>query len=470
MSNAEDAIDRVVVLMLENRSFDHMLGSLGLNGLLPMDGLTSAMSNPDQKGKPVKVRSTTQTVRKPDPNHLWPHVQAQLAGGNQGFVKDYASLFPQGQEAGAEAIMGYYDPSSKILDVLHHLAQEYTVSDRWFCSLPSETWPNRLFAHAATSDGRVKNGLPQILPPELFTMRTVYDLLEAKGLTWSCYNDQFPQMICISHLAGLWLSERHDPNGHFRSIATFYQDCRNATLPNYSFIEPIYFFSKANDDHPPDDVTKGEQFIADIYHELRTSSLWERSALIVLFDEHGGFFDHANPPSAIPPSPGPYPNGMGFGFDQLGPRVPAVIVSPWVKKGCVVRPARAPGYDHTSLIATAAKKWNLGTLTARDAIAPDLWEVFSEPQPRTDDTGTRDYLTGWTPSKARPVVSMAEAAAIPASEPGPDFVGVSGRDVANHFADLKRRKAFALEAGEATRPLSDFQSSLCDLADAVRAL
>ena len=393
-----------------------------------------------------------------DGGHLFEDVQKQLAadaGGNAnaGFVLNYETKFPTPRQETPPGAGDHALPDAQRTPVLQALANEYAISDRWFCSVPSETWPNRIFANAATTQGRLANGLP------LYKLKTVFDQLTAKGQRWSVYNDQIPNVINIRHLAGEWLRTRHEPDSRFRSMKQFENDCADDTLPQYSWIEPIYFFGGANDDHPPHDILKGQELTARVYLAIRRNeALWRKTMLIITYDEHGGFFDHVPPPKG-PPIPAPdshVSTKPPFDFTQLGPRVPLVVVSPWVGRRAVIRPGAGEFFDHTSLIRTVSVRWGLDPLTNRDAAAKDLWFAL-EDAPREDDVETFARILQWA-GGARDVLGdegLDEGA----------MVGTNGHEVAAIIA--AQRATGVLDAeGE---PKSEFQVSMEDLAAEVLA-
>jgi phospholipase C len=434
-------IQHIVVLMLENRSFDHMLGDLSLNGRTDVDGLAPGMSNPDPFGGTAEIQAVTTERFLTDAGHAFLDVKQQLDGvggqPNQGFVINYATRFPTEakQRKLAPEIMHYQ--TADTVPVHHWLADEYAISDRWFCSVPSETWPNRIFAAAATTNGRVKNGLP------LYNLPTIFSRLRDKGLEWACYNDQLPLLTTIIPLAGEYIRSRHRPKSRFRSMQQFEEDCDAGTLREYSFIEPIYLWDAANDDHPPHDIEKGQLLAAQVYLAIRRNEeLWKKTVLIITPDEHGGFFDHVPPAEgafipapALPPGTTP---PFGFDFHRLGPRVPLILVSPWASKRSVFRPAANEFFDHTSLIRSAAVRWDLEPLTARDEGARDFWAALDLAEPRTDDTDTFDAIDIWY-RKTRPKTLSADA-----MEEN-ELVGMDGRSVASLIAREGQARTLAIE-------------------------
>jgi phospholipase C len=380
------AIEHLVVLMLENRSFDLVLGTL-YPASPSFDGLTDVMGNADSAGDPLLVGPAPGTITDPDPHHDLASVVEQLTGPNQGFIVNYEGRLGPGQWPLRRQVLDYATETT--MPVLWRLAREYAVSDRWFCSVPAETWPNRLFVHCGTSLGKVSDRPWRWLPPSLYPATSIFARLGPELSAWACYNDQLPNMLLVEELADEYLRSRDAPDSHFRSIAQFEGDCANAKLPRYSFIEPNYLFAEANDDHPPHDLRAGEQLISRIYTALRRSPLWSKSALLILYDEHGGFFDHVPPPHdvlALAIDPG-LASEHGFAFTRLGPRVPCLLISAWTEKGSVFRPPDGAFFDHTSVIASLQARWpELGPpLTARVAAAATIWPALTRSSAREDD-------------------------------------------------------------------------------------
>ncbi len=275
---------------------------------------------------------------------------------NSGFVWNYARQ--QGNTlAGARRVMHAFDPAR--LPVLSTLAREFVLCDRWFASVPGPTWPNRFFTHAGTSGGFADNQFRD------YQFQTIYHRLDREHHDWAIYFHDFPHAYTLASLR----TPKFAP--HFRFAKQFFLDLKHGRLPAYSFIEPRYFDFlrwKANDLHPPHDVRLGEHLVADIYEALRKSSAWDSSLFIVLFDEHGGLYDHVPPPAAINPD-GKDSTSPPFRFQRLGPRVPAVVISPWVRQGVV----DSTVFDHTSVIASVRELFGLGgPLTDRDGAAATI--------------------------------------------------------------------------------------------------
>jgi phospholipase C len=307
-----------------------------------------------------------------DPNHTFEGVREQLFGASlgqpdpapmNGFVSNYIKDVG-GDITKGKAIMECYAPES--LPVLSGLAKHFCVCTRWFASVPGPTWPNRFYMHAATSRGLVTND------PLDSGALTIYDKLDAKH-SWRIYAGDVPQCLSIERLAGRFVLDHLKPqyDRHFQPLARYFSDLQAGTLPAYSFIEPQYFdtpFGRASDQHPPHDVRIGEALLGHVYNALLQSTYWQNSVLLVLFDEHGGFFDSIPPPTGVTPPDDLVSVQPAFDFKRLGLRVPAVLVSPLVQPGSV----DATVYDHSSIPATLNAVFGLGAanfLTRRDAAA-----------------------------------------------------------------------------------------------------
>lgn len=395
-------IEHFVVLMLENRSFDQMLGFLyadkgNVSPLKhPYEGLTGKESNPDPDGNTVNVfkinKSDQYAYFMPgaDPGEGYFNTNEQLFSNhiapdpivpatNQGFVKNYDytlkwekkskwSILPGTKAAD---IMGMFPP--EMLPVLSTLAKSYAVCDHWYCSVPTETLPNRAFLNMGTSQGRVSD------KDKTYTAPTFFNLLGQKNIPWSIYGYDKPPLSRVSYS-----DITHAPNSHFGLFKDFQKAADNATLANYVYLEPEWG-KGGNSQHPNYDVAKGEAFILEVYNTLRNSPIWDKTMLIIIYDEHGGCYDHVAPPvNATPPD-----NTVGvsgFDFKRFGPRVPAVLVSPFIEAGTVYRVSEGSvPLDHTSVLKTVEERFKLSPLTKRDAAAPGFGDVLSLDTARTDD-------------------------------------------------------------------------------------
>jgi phospholipase C len=298
------------------------------------------------------------------------------SGAMSGFVTNYQGFFPTATPAELAEVMKYHDRGT--LPALHALAESFTVCDKWFSSLPGPTWPNRLFIHSGTSLGKVT------MPDSVFNLNwhwydqtTLYDRLNAAGRTWRIYYGDVPQSLVLVH--------QLEPGNafHYRKFQHFFTDAAALDavekFPEFCFIEPAYNHPGANDDHPPYDVMSGQGLIAEVYNALRANEqLWNSTLLLIVYDEHGGFYDHVAPPPTVPPDN----HHSEYTFDQLGPRVPAILVSPFIKPGVF-----SEQLDHTSLLRYLTDKWNLGPLGARTTQAKSFAGVIGSTL-RTDTPKT----------------------------------------------------------------------------------
>lgn len=251
------------------------------------------------------------------------------------------------------------------LPALHQLATEFTVCDRWFSSLPGPTWPNRLFAMSGTSLGRatMPGGIMD-LNLHWYDQTTIFDRLNEKEISWKVYFGDVPVSTILVHQWEPQNAARHRPMLEFSFDVNHPEN-----FPDFAWIEPSYLPPGANDYHPPHDVFDGEDLVRSVYNTLRASdTLWKSSLLIILFDEHGGFFDHIAPPSAVPPDH----HQEEWTFDRLGVRVPAILVSPLVQNT-----VNSKIFDHTSLLRYISDKWNLGPLGERTAKANSFVDSIS---------------------------------------------------------------------------------------------
>jgi phospholipase C len=394
MPTGLDSLEHIAVLMMENRSFDHMLGSL--TAVNPqIDGITDQLGNPDTNGTLVNPQPSAefQGQLDPDPDHHFPAVDLQIFGGGvgparsanmQGFVRSY---FNQQQDVGHSHKIMYYFAQNQ-LPVLTTLALEFAVFNRWFASIPGPTICNRAFAHYGTSFGRVDMNPIYINEP----FESIYDRLnDAKRTTKVYYYDTSSSTMEVANLL------QHQPE-LFGTYPQFLDDCRTGNLPQYSFIEPNYSDHDsdngeevANDQHPDHNVQAGELFIASVYNAIKQNvSLWQSTALLIVYDEHGGIYDHVVPPACTPDqftaSANDTGTGQEFRFDRLGVRVPAILISPWIPKGTVV----SRTFDHASIPATITKFFlgEYGPRSPRETSA----DVFIEPNVAPVDE-TRNLLS-----------------------------------------------------------------------------
>lgn len=441
-SDPAKAFDHLVVVMFENRSFDNVLGWLYQNDEVPAGssfaGLHQGSYSNAVPGSGEKVAAhvysgATDSVMAspiPDPGEAYPHVNTQIfetvdpesnsdlhSNGLRspfnapsatqkptmgGFVADYIinyKALAKGKRTPSrleyEVAMGGFSP--EMLPVFSKLAKEFAVFDHWFCAVPSQTYCNRSFFHASTSNGFVTNhsngGYEKWFDATTSSAPTVFNRLIDEGKDWRVYYDE-AQLISLTGMLHATVTEKYWKT-NFRTMKQFYLDVANGNLPAYAFIEPRMLFNH-NDMHPPygelkvgandgavvtnaavSDVRAGDKLLHDLYTALRTTTSTKGShalntAMLVTFDEHGGTYDHVPPPEAKPPGTGE--NGeMGFGFDRLGPRVPAILISAYTAQNTIVNDAK----HHGSVIATLTRQHGLTPLTHRDDDAPDMFDAIN---------------------------------------------------------------------------------------------
>ncbi|MFE3866183.1 alkaline phosphatase family protein [Streptomyces goshikiensis] len=392
-----------MMLMLENRSFDHMLGYLYARqgnrspAGQPFEGLTGKEWNPDDEGGRAHVFPIDHTrpgayfMPGADPGEGFAHTNRQLFGtaqlppgptptpSNQGFVIDFALALRERHQEGASVypgtmpadIMGCFTPDA--LPVISGLARSYAVCDYWFGSVPSETLPNRAFAWAGTSLGCLDDHT------DVFHTPSIFRRLSERNVNWVIYGYD-AQPLTRGHFPDIAHAEAH----HFGRFDDFTKAAAEGRLPAVSLLEPDWG-PCGNSQHPNYDVAAGEQFILAVYQALRAGPGWDSTLLVVTYDEHGGCYDHVPPPATATP-PNVSPGEFGFDFARFGPRVPTVLVSPLIEPGTVFRvPADGPPLDHTSLLKTIGQRWGIPPLTPRDQAAPGIGAVLTLDRPRRDD-------------------------------------------------------------------------------------
>jgi phospholipase C len=410
-------IKHVFVLMLENRSFDHLFGFSGREGLPAPDpqwGLTS--DAPDRAAL--------------DPPHEFEDVAAQIAGSPpmSGFAQQsYWNVSRQGFAAGS-------------LPVLRTLAEQYFLFDNWYSSMPGPTWPNRFFVHAGSSGGldNSPSAATTIESESIdslsfsFPGGTIYSCLEGAQCRWRVYHDDlFPQVLAIRDMIDPFRLNT-DKFSWLRTgeKETFVEDLANGYDIDYTFIEPDYGlasggFANGNCQHPVGSMAAGEAFIRYIYESICNSPVWPQSLLIITYDEHGAFFDHEGPPAATAPNDGTQNHDRAehpqdFAFDRLGVRVPAIAISPWIAPGGLgSRTFPGKVFDHTAIIKTAMTVFGAGgSLGARVQGADSFAGICSLPAMRTDAAAIAAAIAAALPETAASVVSpVSVAAAAPQTEP-----------------------------------------------------
>jgi phospholipase C len=391
-------IKHIFVLMLENRSFDHMLGFSAISGTdaktgepTTIDGLTGSESN-QFEGQTYTVTTGAADVMGSGPSHNFDDVLEQLCGAgavyprggayppidNSGYVSSYAKVAGRGA---ARQAMACFAPEQ--LPVLNALAREFVVCDRWFSSMPGPTEPNRMFVHAASSGNFDDSPTSEEIIESIFLPGggiefehgTIYSRLDKAGIKYRIYGDDHTPNAAELADVSVWSIRE------FEDLAHDLQD--DDFDAGYVFIEPNYdaldSFEDGNSQHPSGSVAAGERFIKATYETIRSSPLWPDSLLIITWDEHGGFYDHVAPPAAEPT--GEVGRSHGFTFAQLGPRVPALVVSPLVPKNLIEHRQ----FDHTSVLSTVERVFNLPqTLQGRDAHGNGVNHLAGLATPRLD--------------------------------------------------------------------------------------
>ncbi|MFV8755726.1 alkaline phosphatase family protein [Nannocystaceae bacterium ST9] len=388
-----DKIDRIVVLMMENRSFDHVLGHLSLAGRKDVDGLTPEIiaGYAPYTPKPLAGSKFHLPVC-----HGRSCVDRQMADRMHGFVADFVhnhpfllhpedpAQWPKDDEIergttreylranyGPASVMGYHTPAT--LPVYAFLAREYGICDRWFCSHPGPTWPNRFYLLRGDVN-RDEGGQPYLDNPtsfKLFRERTLFDALTRGGVSWAYYES--PPDVTMLRTFTRFVGDVE----HVRPLTEFLAAARAGSLPSVSFVDPSFFVAPANDDHPTTDMANGQELVKGIYEALIANpAAWAKTLFVITYDEHGGFFDHVEPPLA---------ETWGSGLDAVsvhyGVRVPTFVVSPWVERGSCDKTL----YDHTSIARTILQRFFPGErpfVSDRILYANDLGSSLTRASPR----------------------------------------------------------------------------------------
>jgi phospholipase C len=337
------SIEHVIFIMMENRSHDHFLGARKLVEGRDEDGLTADMSNPMPDGTPVAPYATSEPCIY-DPPHSWSSSHRQFnEGANDGFVTEYAARSAEAEDGGA-GVMAYL--SREDVPFTNAWADAYCLCDAWFSSLMCGTWPNRLYSHSGTSVGKTNNSLPD--DSTFFEQPTIWQKLDEQGVSWRYYYSDLPFIAVFKD---------HSDEDRTVTIERFFTDVENGELAQVVQVEPAFGY---NDNHPPHHPGLGELFLASIYEAIAASQYWDKCLIVVTYDEHGGFFDHVPPPKVDD-------DLADDGFDQLGFRVPSLLIGPWVKQG-----VDSTVYDHTSYLKYLCEKHGIEPWTTRIAQANSI--------------------------------------------------------------------------------------------------
>lgn len=375
-------VEHIVVLMMENRSFDHFLGALktdkGYAAAAQVEGLTGTESNPAPNGgSPVTVFKMS-NFTPADPPHGWDACHAQYnEGKNDGFVKAHAG-------DSQNEVMGFHDRSQ--IPLYYWFADNFAICDHWHASVLGPTWPNRFYLHATTSKSKKDNTPFFTGAPE-----TIWEALAQKGITAKNYAAGATTWY-VGGFAGKVLQGKN-PSA---KMDDFFDAAKQGKLPQFSIVDPDF---TASDDHPDHNILRGQAFVASVYKALAESPLWPKTLLVVTYDEHGGFFDHVAPPPAVDDD---------AQFDRLGFRVPAFVIGAMVKKGYVCKTT----LEHSSVAATLKTRWDIKSLSKRMDASKDI----------SDCIDPKKLKAPAAPPANMPVVAMTMQAALhdgvgPSSQP-----------------------------------------------------
>jgi phospholipase C len=386
--NAAMPFDHIVVVMMENHSFDNLLGKLALSGQPKAQGLkfsstgVALNSNPGPAGA-VRSFPLATTAQGTNVSQSWNATHEQIDGGRMdGFVRSVG---------GAVQPMGYW--TEEVLPLPYSLARTFCVANRWFCSAPCQTYPNRRFLMAGSAYGNISTSTSSLKDPPP-PNGTIWDRLHAYGVSWRNYFTDLPSTGIINGTI-----ETYPTN--LAPIAQFFSDCAAGTLPSVSLVDPEFgvlgivgsslatipalqpiaakLETTGGDEENPQDMAYGETWASKVIKAVLASPAWPRTLLIYTYDEHGGYYDHVPPPPAIEPDSIPPvlgPEDAPGAYNIYGPRVPAVVVSPYSKPNAVTNVV----HDHTSFLATVEAKWNLPALTYRDANAKTVMDFLDVSQ------------------------------------------------------------------------------------------
>ena len=395
-------IQHIVVLIMENHSFDNLLGMVPalVRGRRHVDGLTlrrgrPVNSNPDAQGGRVTATAALSPCQLDgEPTQTWNASHEAWDGGrNDGFVR-----------ASGPVAMRFWD--QRDLPFTYSLVRHFPIGQRYFCSVLGQTWPNLRFFFCGTSSGLVDDSSQTFSTPA--ANGTIFDRLDEQRISWRVYyEDAFSPAI----VPGFYTPARRD---RVLTIPSFYRDAAAGRLPQFSYVCPNF---RTTSQENPQDIQLGERFIARVVHALMRASTWRSTALLLTWDEHGGYYDHVPPPPAIRPdsiSPIQFPDQPPLapgGFDRYGFRVPLIVVSPWARSDYVSSVVQ----DHTSLAAFIERKWNLPAMTFRDANAHPMTDYFDFSRP----TFERPPALSAMPALSRGLAECrAQGLTPPLSEPG----------------------------------------------------
>jgi phospholipase C len=373
-------IDTIVIVMQENRSFDHYYSQLRANGHPDAEVAPSTFTNPNIDGTPFAPYRDDKLCFL-DTAHSWNSAHTEWNNGAlDGFIRANESTGPVPPHGDPSMLhgtraMSYYGPEE--LPFMYWAADQYAIGDHYHCSVLTSTWTNRMYLYAANSFGRISNS-----PPDTKGALTIFDELQMRRVSWKIYAAGTPP-------EAMFLSQYLNyKDFHSTSADDFFTDAAAGTLPHVVFLDGSDgdgsgFDPTQTDEHPPSNMQVGQAFVARATAALMRSPQWGKSVLFLTYDEHGGLWDHVPPPAACPPDSTPPelgPTDAPGGYDRLGIRVPFVAISPWVKKGFIGHGT----YDHTSITRFVEARFTLPAMSARDANADVPYELFDFSHARTD--------------------------------------------------------------------------------------
>jgi phospholipase C len=354
-------IEHIVVLMMENHSFDNLLGMLPYQvpGRAQVDGLTRKHGrllnvNRDTTGAPVFAQHADSPCQLDGlPGQDWNRSHVSWNNGrNDGFVR-----------ASGPIAMRFWDQSD--LPFTYSLVKHFPIGERFFCSALCQTYPNRRFFFTGTASGTIATDVTTFGIPA--ANGTIFDRLDAHRISWRVYYDDLPSALIVPNVA-----KTAARKARFHHFADFLRDAAAGRLPEFTFLDPNY---NTTSEENPQDIQVGEQYIAQVVNALMHAPTWKKTALFITYDEHGGYYDHVPPPRAIKPDsilPLTKPGDAPGGYDRYGFRVPLIVVSPWARPAYSSRVTQ----DLTSITAFIERKWNLPAMTFRDANADPMTDYF----------------------------------------------------------------------------------------------
>jgi len=358
-------VDHILVLMQENRSFDHYFSRMNRQNV---DRARQTMSNPDPTGgPPIHPFHQPEYCEVADLDHGWNATHREWNGGAMdGFTTE--NVVPR--DPSGHRTMGFY--TKRDLPFYYKLYRTFAMSDRHFCAVLGPTFPNRHFLLTASAFGHISNDFPSVASE--FSQRSIFELLDEAGVSWKVYQSDLAFAIIYAYV-------RNDRMANVRPIAEYFSDAAAGTLPQVAYIDPDFLDGGENDEHPPSNAQVGQAFVASVIGAFVQSPNWPRGALFVTYDEHGGYWDHVPPPPACIPDdipPNLSPGDVQAAYDRYGIRVPFVAVSPFARKHYVSHTVT----DQTAILRFIETRFDLPALTRRDANASPLLDLFDFTEPQ----------------------------------------------------------------------------------------